>query len=181
MHDERWRQQATAKIEAINEIYGDDSQYSGWVGWDTYIQTRVLTKFLDEKCLSILDDGGGKQPSSASCCKHYEVLPISSPLKEKRPRCTVHSFKAEERKQYAKKDSGYDLDGITCEGYDGLECGKEFVESKKDAKVPEMAVIPSVSTPAYWCFQCRFVLCKDCHGRYCENLGKGRRLRDRIP
>ena len=52
-----------------------------------------------------------------------------SPLKIKTKPCNVHCFKEEVKKQYARRGPGWALDDVMCQGYDGHECGREFVES----------------------------------------------------
>jgi hypothetical protein len=61
-------------------------------------------------------------------------------MKNKKNHCKVHDFKLESNKQYARKETGWCLEGITCNGKketcDGGKqtCGKEFVEELGLAK-----------------------------------------------
>jgi hypothetical protein len=88
--------------------------YRDWVDWHTYVKKKVEQGILNDSCLSILEDGGGKVAAN----QRFEIQLAQSPLKKKKTRCTVHDFKAEDDKSCAQKGTGFILDAIICEGYD---------------------------------------------------------------
>jgi hypothetical protein len=172
-HDIKWRDAATTIINKLSQT--PDSQYADWIDWETYVKTRVVTKFLAPECLTIFEDGGGKNRGTK--CNNYSIEDPVSPLKIKTKPCNVHCFKEEVKKQYARRGTGWALDDVMCQGYDGHECGREFVESLCDAKVPEKAIIPGMATPAMWCSVCKLVMCKECYGVYLNVMGTNKRRR----
>jgi hypothetical protein len=104
-----------------------------------------------------------------------------SPLKNgvQGKECEVHGFNEELNKHYARKGSGFDLDGVICRGkFGGVVCGAEFVVDVCEAINPEKAIVPGKGRGAWWCPQCKMCLCTPCHQLYCDSLKKrGRRLK----
>ena len=165
-----WKEQICRKIEELKNCEWSHF-YNNWVDWDTFIRNKVKEGVLSEKCLSMTEDGGGKQPAKAS----FEMELVQSPLKVKLPRCKIHDLVEETNKRTAKKGPGYILDGITCE-----DCNKEFVEQASDALNQQNAIVISYKSGAWWCQQCKMVLCSMCHNEFCQKTtstkGKGRRV-----
>lgn len=107
---------------------------------------------------------------------------IGSPLLEKKKRCCNCDFKEETNKESARKDSGFYLDGIKCEGFRET-CGREFVEDESLAVIPGNGWVVGKRKPAWWCNSCHFVLCNDCHKNYLleiDNSGGSRMKRRRL-
>ena len=153
----------------------NDGVYKDWDGeWNAYVKSKVDAGILPPSCLAGLEDGGGK-PSAKAINK---TVVASSPLNTKKPRCHHCFFKEETDKNTAKRDSGYILDGIICEGHPN-SFGKEFVMCEQEATCKEKALVPTLKNPAWWCMTCNWVLCSMCHGRYCSDKAKskaGRRV-----
>jgi hypothetical protein len=188
MKETEWRKQATERIMLIKEE--KNSFFGSWIDWETYVREKVIEKKLKTHCLSIFDDAGGKPAATSSNdkeggskehVKHYDLVEAGSPLKYKKTRCSVHSFKEETNKVTARKGSNYILDGIVCEGVVNHPCGALFVEHVQDIENTEdrnRARIVSIKEPAFWCETCNLVLCHHCHLLYCDSQSRrGRRGR----
>ena len=165
---QEWRRKICQVIGKLKKQQGSPFM-DMWVDWATFVKQKVEEGLLLPKCLSQLEDGGGKPPAKIN----YDLVVVQSPLKEKLPPCKVHDFVEETNKKTAKKGSGYILDGISCE-----ECKKEFVEQQSDAINPGNAIVITYKNGAWWCRTCKMVLCKECHVVICQNVkpGKSRRV-----
>ena len=153
-----WREQVERSIKKMQD---EKVGYDDWVSWEEYVKAKVDLAQLPKHCLTIFDDSGGKPPAKH---QNYDLEVAISPLKKgRKPDCDFHSFKEERDKKWARKGSGFLLDGMICVGIGGSECGKEFVEHKNEATCPEKACVLGEKNPAYWCHVCKLLLCKDCH------------------
>jgi hypothetical protein len=170
-----WRDQVT---EVIVKLKREGTGFEDWVDWDIYVRSKVMEGVLKAQCLSIWVQGGEKKASVVERVKNVAAI---SPLKTKKPLCTGHhDFKADDKKDNARKGSGYNLDGIVCAGINSNCCKKEFVEKVEDATDPANAEIVSQRNPAQWCRKCHLVLCHACHMEYVLSKPTGRERRKKL-
>lgn len=176
--DRIWRKQISAGIEGSKN---DEITFFGdWVDWDTFI------KDTEEGVIEMGEDGGGKprakEAGSTSTRKPGFTPSYGSPLKIKKSPCFMHNFAAEDRRQCARKGTGWTLDDIVCQGFNS-ECGKEFVEFESEAKIQGNGLVVSRLAPAYWCRDCNMVLCCKCYSAMLfenERIAGGRSTRRKL-
>lgn len=169
-----WREQISAAIETSKN--DEVTFFRDWVDWDAFVKKT-------EEGLDALDeDGGGKSKAIEKAKKPSCTYAQESPLKIKKTRCLLHNFVPEDKKEYARKGTGWCLDDIVCEGYQ-KQCGKEFVEFQKDSKIKGNGLVVSSKNPAFWCRDCNLVYCSECHSAMLlanEGNNGGRATRRRL-
>jgi hypothetical protein len=165
---DKWKKELSTMIESNqNEEFFPD-----WVDWDSYVKGKVEEGVLDSKCLVVV--------STTNLKGGCDLVPAESPLQVKKECCVVHSFKEETKKEQARKDKGYILSGVVCQGSNN-NCGNEFVEMESDATDPKKAYIVSRANIAWWCHECHLVYCNPCFQLYCNaNTSLGARKRKRL-
>lgn len=165
-----WREQLTKAI--VGSKKDKVTFFRDWEDWDTFVRK------WDAELEQMEEDGGGGKGARKPGC----TLELGSPLRKKLAPCKIHDFVPEANKKYARKQTGWCLDDIVCDGYK-RKCGKEFVEHLHEAKVPGNGLVVSVKMPAYWCKVCHLVYCHKCYAIMSvddEEEGGGRSVRRRL-